>query len=271
MKWLFAFVASAASLPLPQLTRDVIRLEAKYMNIPYVTEYYAGLSVRSATVMDCAEIAPAAMTAPMVLIGDPHTSNDSVLFLRSLMRAKAQAGLKPAVVIEFVFNRHQSVVERYMRREITLADVRKAIGWDQFPWAWKWDDVAMILSDARDLGLRVIAAEEGSNNMKTRDPFAASVIAKDAKAHAGQTYLVMYGTMHLLGAGHLGDHLKRLGFTRSLTVLDFLGHKTEEALQAARANTACVRLSPEIVVRTPKSLLESLEEYHEYLSQIGHQ
>jgi hypothetical protein len=125
--------------------------------------------------------------------------------------------------------------------------------------------VARILVTARQLGLRVIAGERGSGGMAQRDVFAAGLIAADAARHPGARYVVMYGSVHLIG---VADQLARRGLRPQLTVLNFLGRKTEQALIAAGTQSSqCMKFADDLYYANPTGPAGSLAWWVRYLRQ----
>ena len=262
-------ITSQAAAPetLRELTEKVIEIEDRIMNEPYLKQYYDDLPATAARAGDCSSLKDEALRSRLVFVGDEHGDLGPIQLIESIAREHLRRGVKPALVIEFIFARYQARIDAYLKGRITLQQLRRQVKFDDFPWSWKWEQVSLLLELGRKEGLRVIAAEEGSNNDATRDPFTAQLLVRDMQANPAQVYLVMYGTLHLLGRNHIPDLLERRGYVSQMKIVNFLGRKTEAALIAAGSEKAtCLRLHPNLVFWAGgKSALDHLREYHQEL------
>lgn len=268
------FSREPASTPeLRTITERVIQWEDSPLHADkYMTAYYADLPVDKARSFPCTETLAMTENAKIVLIGDEHTNDEAVVLASEVLHRRVKSGERPVLVIEFVFHKYQSIIDEYLSGRISLATLRKRVKFDDFPWAWNWDDISRTLVIAKRLKLRVLSGEEGSNNMDTRDAFTAQVIDKDLKKHPGSRYVVIYGTAHLLGKDHLGDHLARLGHESVFTIINFLGRKTEAAVIASGDLEArCLTLRDGLIYRSRNSLTQNLRDWLDYLSSFGQQ
>jgi uncharacterized iron-regulated protein len=276
----FAFISIVATFifPLPgiasqepetlrELTEKVVQLEDKAGADSYLKEYYDDLPSQNAKLsMECPRLAEEALKPRLVFVGDKHGDLEPIELVQSIARGHLRRGFKPTLVIEFVFARYQAHVNSYLSGRMTLAQLRTHIEFDDFGWSWKWEQVSRLLVLARKHGLRVIAAEQGSNNMAMRDSFTAKLLVRDLFANPDDKYIVMYGTHHLLGRGHLPDLLERRGFVSQLKIVNFLGRETEAALTAAGDEKAnCLRLRPNLIFSSRLSALGELREYYQEL------
>ena len=262
---------SARSETLRELTEKVIALEdSTGFHDRYLAAYYAGLPVAGAQDAACDSVNQALLSPRFVFLGDQHDIPFPVDHLSRLVRDRVAGGDRPALVIEFLFREHQAAIDDYLAGVITLERLREISRFDSFGWSWRWESISRVLVLGRELGLRVISAEEGSNNMDTRDPFSARVIHEDALAHPGQTYVVLYGAMHLFGARSIPSLLRAYGHASIVRTTNFLGRRTVEAVEASRGEgSLCLALAPGEYYLSSKTPVQELRECYEYLSGGG--
>lgn len=268
---LLAAPAPARAESLRELTDKVIALEESTgMHDAYLAGYYAGLPVADAMATGCDSVDQALLSPRFVFLGDQHDIPFPVDHLTRLVRDRVAAGDRPALVIEFIFREHQGAIDEYLAGSISLERLRELSKFDSFGWSWQWESISRVLVLGRELGLRVISAEEGSNDMDTRDPFSAKVLHEDAAAHPGQTYVVLYGAMHLFGARSIPALLRAYGHESIARTTNFLGRRTLEAVEASRGEgSLCLGLAPGDYYLSSKTPVQELREYYEYLSGGG--
>lgn len=272
-----AGLTASSAVPLSQpvtlseYTQAVIRLELQTgMYDSYLENYYADLKVDSALALSREQIIKLTVPAKFTFLGDSHEGTEAVDLLREVVLLHLKEHLKPVLVIEFIFARYQRDVDAYLKGEILLSQLRKNVRFDQYHWAWKWDDISQVLVLAKERGLRVIAGEEGSNNMNTRDAFTARVIADDVAKNPGGTYVILYGTLHLLGDGHLPRRLQVLAPGQQIRIVNFLGRKTEEAIRAVGTmSDRSFLLEGATYYVSRKTPFEELRSYYDYLLELS--
>jgi uncharacterized iron-regulated protein len=265
-------LALALTLALPslkQITDEVIAFEARDQFKSYMDQYYEELRPSPAAAVPCGDVKARAPDFPFVFIGDEHTSDYPLRKMREFARYMISHGVRPVLAIEFIFHQYQPDLDLYLTSKIDAAELRRRVHFDDFQWAWKWENLEPLLGAARDLHLRVLAAEEGSNNMDTRDAFAARQILDDLAKHPGSRYLIMYGTAHLLGQNRIPFYIRAAGHPRMLRVIDFLGHETLDVIQAiGTEDNVCVKFEDDVYYMSAHSPKEQLIEYWEYLKSM---
>ena len=263
--------AAFGATELDTLSAKVRKLEKKPQNADkYLDAYYEDLPAFSAKPIDCARVLPQTVGTKFVLVGDEHNNSDSGKLLERVIDAHS---VKPTVMIEFIFARHQKSVDEYLAGKITLAEVRKRSKFDSFGWAWKWEEISHVLVMAKERRLRVLAGEEGSNNMKTRDLFTVNAILNDLQADPMRQYVILYGTSHLLGRGHLADLLRKRSETREASqvkIVNFLGSRSGDVIRAAREESAlCFDMGEGVYYQSQRTVMENLKAYYGYLAGEG--
>lgn len=259
---------SAAPESIREITRAVIELEAKFPAPlhAYMMEYYRDIPTASARETNCEDILSRALDHRFVLVGDLHNKPEPAMLLERMMEHMLRHGQNPTVVIEFIFHTDQAVIDEYLSGGISLEEVRRRVRFDDFHWAWKWDDISRVLAAGKRLKLRVISGELGVRAPSDRDRFTAETIHRDAAGAPNRKYLIFYGTAHLLGENHIGDRLKKLGRADQLAVINFLGRATEPVLDAmSPADANCIRFSKNLSYVSKDAPSVGLREYHEYL------
>lgn len=278
---------SNASVDLSDLTQKVLALEDEYYKSdpvarPYDKGYFDSIQANMARKVSCAGILPDALVAQFILIGDEHGTLDPIILVENILHQAVLSGQKATLVIEFIFRRHQAYLDAFMAAhedKRALAKLRKQIDFDGFGWGWKWNDITRVLLAAKHLHLRVIAGELGldgpkapQHTLEERDKFTISEIEKDLSRHLGEKYVVLYGTMHILGPDHLSGLLAADGHLSQLKTIRLLGRRTQDVVEAIGiTHPGCMSLGDGVIYNKEQDLVESLQAYYEDLKQsVGH-
>ena len=171
----------------------------------------------------------------------------------------------------------------YLQGKISLREVRKKIKFDSFGWGWKWDNISRVLKVGHDLGLRVISAERGNTkedphmaDIAGRNRFSAATIAADAAADQTRSYVILYGSGHILGNENIPALVKASGQGTQAKVINLLGRLTYKASLAAGSEDAkCLSFDKETFFEFPRSIRQAAKEYlaelKEIMNEIAHE
>ena len=127
-----------------------------------------------------------------------------------------------------------------------------------------------LLLTAKHLKVRVIAAEQGfgfMGDLRRRDRFTVNLIADDVRHHPGEIYVIVYGTMHILGKKHLSGLLASRGHTSQLKIINHLGRLTQAVAEAINSTEAgAVDLGDGIIYTSTQDMITNLETYRSQLA-----
>lgn len=180
----------------------------------YQKEFAAAVPARAKGPVDVKTIAKTVAGARFVFQGDDHStprSQDNTIDLLEYMAA----GRGPVtLVLEWIDEGYQKVVDAFLRGEMPLSAVRTKILFDKL-WGFSWKSYSRILTAARQRGVRILLVEtlKKKASLTARDEHITSVLAADRAAHPEMRYLVVYGEYHVLGRNHLSARLATKGFT----------------------------------------------------------
>ncbi|MEZ5988666.1 MAG: ChaN family lipoprotein [Planctomycetota bacterium] len=149
----------------------------------------------------------------VLLLGDLH--DDEALHRRQqeLLRAVAASGRELTLLVEFIGDEDRADLDRFLAKRIHLGQLRQRV---YRRWAGSWMEFEAfdhmfyrsLLSWARERELRVTPLEPIPRPpLEDRDALMARRIRALAEARPGDLVVVLVGHTHLLGAGHLLDHL----------------------------------------------------------------
>ena len=178
----------------------------------YREEYQRALGRPRWRHLDRAAAHEAFARADRVLLADYHIAPESQLRTVEVLEAMATRG-PVTLVLEWIDRRYQVAVDAYLAGDMDAESLRKKIHYDEH-WPFAWKHYRPVLEAARRVKSRVILVEdfaaESQASLSERDD--AVVAAVQAVADGDTRLLVVYGSYHTLGEGHLGDKLAAAGF-----------------------------------------------------------
>jgi hypothetical protein len=277
-------LSSGSAVPfagqLAVLTQKVSALEAELTKREpdlelYDGDYFRSIDPSRARRVSDDEILKRALDHQFILIGDEHGSLEPIIRAQAIIGHLVQLKQMPVLAVEFIFSRHQRFLDAFLT---ALEDVqslellRRQIRFDEKGWGWKWEHVSRLLRAAKHLTLRVIAAEQGfgfMGDLKRRDRFTAKLITEDVRKHPGEIYVILYGTMHILGRKHLSGLLLSRGFKSQLKIISHLGRLTQAVAEAANSTGAGVLdLGDGIIYTSAQDMITNLQAYHSQLTDL---
>lgn len=209
----------------------------EYFGVPaplarYEREYRDALRAGTTEVTPVETMGPRLESARLVLLGDTHTELESQLNTVEVLRTM-QAGPGPvSLVIEWIDRSFQDEVDAFLAGELTPGALRAAVEYDTH-WSFSWEHYLPILEAARDQGAGVLLVENHRERQEldARDRDIVEWTLAHRAAHPETRYLVVYGSYHVLGEGHLPDLFEEGGHPADAVVV---GEGPEVYYQALR-------------------------------------
>lgn len=195
-----------------------------------------------------------------VLLGDQHDHAGFQELALEVMELMDSPEDRPTLVIEFIQERFQPVLDRYLAGKATDSELRKQ-AYDLSGWPFSWRSYRAILARAKSMGWKVVAVEPpGSESLAKRDTRIAAAVSR-----IEGRVLVFYGAYHLLGKRHLADRIDP-----DLVITPVAEDHHWSLLRAGGGNPRAVSLGDEVIfvnVANPldsglpylKTLMESLD------------
>lgn len=223
--------------------------------IHYRAEYVTAFTSLAPSKTSWSEVGKSLKTSRRVLLGDQHDRAEFQELAIDVMELMDAGDEKPTLVIEFIQQRFQGVLDRWMAGEISDAALKKE-AYDPSEWGFSWRSYRAVLGKARELGWRVQAVElPGRQTLPKRDERIAAAISK-----IEGRVLVFYGAYHLLGKKHLADRVDP-----DLVITPVAEDRYWTLLRSVGGNPRAIRLGDEVVFVNLASSLELNMPYLETL------
>jgi uncharacterized iron-regulated protein len=144
----------------------------------------------------------------IVLYGDFHTLRQSQRGLMRILRAYCDKMRTNKVVLtlEMFRARDQWLLDAYLKDQLTDSELLERVNYDR-DWGFPWQNFKMLLDFAKARQLVVLGIntdQAGRDDLKTRDQFAANIIATAARQFPGHKIFCLIGEYHLAN-----DHLPK--------------------------------------------------------------
>ncbi|NLI75056.1 MAG: ChaN family lipoprotein [Candidatus Riflebacteria bacterium] len=180
----------------------------------YQKEFADAVPARAKGPIDVKTIARTMAGARFVFQGDDHATPRSQANTLDLLEFMTAGRGPVTLVLEWIDEGHQKVVDAYLRGEASLTAMRAKIQFDKL-WGFSWKSYSRILAAARQRGVRILLVEnlKKKASLTARDGHITTVLAADQAAHPDMRYLVVYGEYHVFGRNHLSAKLAAKGFT----------------------------------------------------------
>ena len=173
-----------------------------------------------------------------------------------------------------IFGRHQGVLDRFLRDEISESDFLRRIRYES-EWGYDWDSFRRIFQVAREYSVPVFGIDceprNGFRYIRKRDAYAAArivdILQKDPDAKA----VVIIGESHLARnhlPGRVRENLKRTNLERrSLTVLQNMEAVYWQLVERGLQDVEVVRLAPDTFCTFNASPIGKYEAYRQVLDR----
>jgi len=266
--------ALAGAAQLAVLTQKVSVLEAELTKEEpdlelYDGDYFRSIDPSCAHRLSYDDILRRALDHQFILIGDEHGSLEPIILAEDIIGHLVQRKQTPVLAVEFLFSRHQRFLNAFLAAHEdvrSLELLKRQIRFDEKGWGWEWVHVSRLL-------LRVLAAEQGFGfmaDLRRRDRFTVNLIAEDVRQHPGEIYVILYGTMHILGRRHISGLLSSRGFTSQLKIISYLGRLTQAVAEVVGSTEAgTIDLGNGIIYTSAQDMIANLETYHSQLANPG--
>lgn len=137
----------------------------------------------------------------VILYGDFHTLRQSQRGLMRILRAYCDKMRTNKVVLalEMFRAKDQLLIDAYLKEQITDSELLEKVDYDRY-WGFPWQNFKMLLDFAKQRNLIVLGIntdDAGRDDLKTRDEFAAEIMAKAAKQFPSHKIFCLIGEYHL--------------------------------------------------------------------------
>lgn len=139
-------------------------------------------------------------TVPLVFCGDFHPLPQSQRTALRLLRELVEKSADWTLGLECVHHRFQKHLDAFVRRDITLSELREDIHFDDY-WPFPWDNYRELFELSRKSPLRLLALNSGSADgrasLQERDLAAAQIIASFFQQNKSARIFVLFGDLHI--------------------------------------------------------------------------
>lgn len=144
----------------------------------------------------------------IVLYGDFHTLRQSQRGLMRVLRAYSDKMRTNKIVLalEMFRAKDQWLLDAYLKDQLTDAELLEKVNYDR-DWGFPWQNFKMLIDFAKSRNMIVLGINTdgaGRDDLKTRDQFAANIIASAARQFPAHKIFCLIGEYHLAN-----DHLPR--------------------------------------------------------------
>lgn len=187
------------------------------------------------------ELLTEALRSEITLCGDYHTldtaQKTALDLLSSLLPELSKKGHSAVLALEMLPFAHNEKAERFLAGSISETKFLKAIGFRE-SWGFEWRNYRPLFAFARESGVRVVGlngpSPRGDSALRTRDRFAARVLADLSAGHCDLHVFALLGDLHL-AREHLPRDLRRALIERRVRRRVSTIHQNAEPLYWKRA------------------------------------
>jgi hypothetical protein len=212
--------AKAFQAEIYQLQRELFHANQKLINQAvegytdefrrYETRYHRALR-RPLGPIAYADVLRRTRLSRVTLVGDYHTFTGAQRAFHRLLHKQPAADRRVIVALEMLLGRHQELIDRYVRGEISEATfLRRTEHHRHWPFG-PFDAIRPVFELAKKRRWRVIGIDQldpGASSLNARDEFAAERIVAELVQDPGARLFALVGEMHLAPA-HLPRALSR--------------------------------------------------------------
>jgi uncharacterized iron-regulated protein len=143
--------------------------------------------------------------AKVILCGDYHTFEGAQVAFIRLLKQQPLSGGKVIVALEMLLGRHQDLIDRFVRGEMSERSFLRKTEHDRHWPFGPFEVVRPLFELARKRGWRVVGIDQhdpGGRSLAERDRFAAERIVEALREEPNARAFALVGEMHL-APGHL--------------------------------------------------------------------
>jgi len=233
----------------------------------YIREFHDEFS-RLEGISSFDDLTIACYKADIIYIGDYHALPASQEFAARLLGEIASRSREVVLCLEMVYGRHQRILDRYLRGEVTEAEFLKGIRYD-LDWGYDWNAFRALFEAARARRVDVFGIDSeprrGFRFIRKRDAHAAARVADIIERRPEAKVVVLFGESHL-ARNHLPrkvtDYLKKRGLERrGVVVLQNLEEIYWQVVERGLTNVDVVTLGPDRFCHFNASPIAKYEAY----------
>ena len=248
--------------------------------VAYRDSYLNGLRQKPLHISSWNELSNKIQDAELILFGDDHANPLSQRNLRQLLTLFARSESPNYLVIEWIEKDQQIWLDQYLEGKISADQLRKHIAFD-VQWPFSWSEHLAILNLARQLKLRVLAAENkflssslATKSLRTRDKQISRFLVGLKKSQPQARILVAYGEYHLSGSPslpHLSELLTQQGLSPDLSIYPSTGGRLPALLTRHQdyQKLQVLRFSPREYYLSQGILSRRVYQLRYYLHSLG--
>lgn len=211
----------------------------------YALRYLEAYS-RIESVMDSAAVLTLAAKAPCILMGDFHALPEYRLSQRGILEAIHALNPLLVLLVECFTGRDQPHLDRWIRGEITDADLLRRTRWEK-AWGFPWEGFRPLMESARQLKIPLLGLDSPLRGdirlVRARDQLMAQRIAAAAERFPGHCPVAVVGESHL-APPHLPSRVSQE--LKAVPLILLFNHETlyGKLLQAGLKNARAAQAAP---------------------------